>query len=139
VLTSNRKAGGRELAHSGTTFAWLGGGRSPRGGAVTQTVTIPTSCRNATLTFWRHIDTTERRSKGAVDKLTVKLASRTGAMLATLATYSNLDAANGYRRTTLNLSGHAGQTVTVSFNASERDRGGLTTDFCIDDASLGVA
>ena len=135
VIADNRQAAGAEVAHSGSAFAWLGGSRAPRG-TVSQTIRVPAACHTATLSFWRHIDTTERRSKGAVDRLTVKLFGGGGRVLATLASYSNLDASSGYRRASFSLVGFAGQTVTLRFSASDANRGGRATDFCIDDTAL---
>ncbi|MGE5287039.1 MAG: hypothetical protein ACM3ML_07525 [Micromonosporaceae bacterium] len=41
--------------------------------------------------FWLHIDTAETSATTAYDKLTVRVISSAGTVLATLATYSNLD------------------------------------------------
>ena len=134
AIVSNRQAGGAEVAYSGSSFAWLGGRRAAHG-ILSQTITIPAGCKTATLRFWRHIDTTER-AKRAVDKLTVQLIGHGGAVLATLATYSNLGAARGYHEAAFNLVGFAGQTVTLRFRASDANRTGHETNFCIDDTAL---
>lgn len=57
-------------------------------------------------------------------------------MLTTLAAYSNLDHNTGYTQHTVDVSGYAGQTVTVKFTGTETDTSGGTTDFVIDDTAL---
>lgn len=49
-----------------------------------------------TLSFWLHIDTDETTTSKINDTLKVQVLGTTGKMLATLATYSNLDAALRY-------------------------------------------
>jgi hypothetical protein len=138
AVITNKKAGKKEVAYKGSQFAWLGGSRLPTGGTVSQTVTIPANCNTETVMFWRHIDTNQPKSKGAVDKLTVKLLRTNGSVLKTLAKYSNLNAAKGYKSTKIKLSGYAGQKVKLSFSTSLPNKGGKTTNFCIDDTSLKV-
>ena len=68
---------------------------------------------------------------GLRDKLTVTLGSTT------LATYSNLNHAAGYQQHTFNVSGLAGQTVTLTFKGVEDSS--LQTSFVIDDTALNVS
>ncbi len=58
---------------------------------VSQAVAIPAASA-ATLTFWLQIATLETSDFTKYDTLTLRLKSPTGGTLATLATYSNLDA-----------------------------------------------
>jgi len=62
-----------------------------------------------------------------------------GAVLATLATYSNLNANNHYVQESFNVSAYAGQKITVKLTGIETDGGGGTTDFVIDDTALSQA
>src|SRR4029077_8267243 len=80
--------GPSEPAHSGTWDAWLDGYGSSHTDSVSQSVTVPSGCSTYTLSFWLHIDTAERTTTTAYDKLTVTLGS------STLATYSNLNKAS---------------------------------------------
>ena len=64
--------------------------------------------------------------------MTVK--SSTGAVLGTLATYSNLNKASGYATRTFSLLPYKGQTVTLSFAMTE-DASAQTT-FTIDKVSV---
>ena len=55
----------------------------------------------------------------------------------TLATYSNLNKAAGYVQRSFNVSGFAGQTVTLKFTGTED--GSLQTSFVVDDTALNVS
>jgi Thermolysin metallopeptidase, alpha-helical domain/Putative Ig domain len=120
-----------EPAHSGVNSAYLDGYGTTHTEAINQSVTIPAGCTTYTLSFWLHIDTAETTTSTAYDKLTVKLGSTT------LATYSNLNKNSGYAQKSFNVSGQAGQTVTLSFSGSEDSS--LQTSFVIDDTALNVS
>jgi hypothetical protein len=57
-------------------------------------------------------------------------------VLATLATYSNVNAASGYTVHTANLAAYVGQTVTIKFTGTEDSS--LQTSFVLDDVTLTV-
>jgi subtilase family serine protease len=122
-------ASGSEAPHGGTYFAWMDGYGSAHTDTLSQTVTVPSGCTSATLSFWLKIDTAETSST-AYDKLTVKVGSTT------LATYSNLNKA-AYTQRSFNLTGYAGQSVTVTFTGIED--ASLQTSFVIDDVALSVS
>lgn len=127
VITS--RAG--ESAHGGTSFAWLDGVGSTHTDTLSQSVTIPSGCSTATLTFWLHIDTDETTSSTAYDKLTAKIGSTT------LATYSNLDQNTGYVQKSIDVSAFAGQTVNLAFTGTEDYS--LQTSFVLDDIALNTS
>jgi hypothetical protein len=102
---------------------------------VAQTVTIPAGCK-ATLSYWLHADSTEKTTTAKPDTFTVQLLNSGGTVRATLATYSNLDAATGYKQHSSDISAYAGQTVTVKFSGTETDANGGTTSFVIDDTTV---
>ncbi|PKV83633.1 M1 family aminopeptidase [Streptomyces sp. TLI_146] len=120
-----------QSAHGGTTFAWLDGVGSTHTDTLSQSVTIPSGCGTATLTFWLHIDTAETTSSTAYDKLTAKIGSTT------LATYSNLNKNTGYIQKSLDVSAFAGQTVNLSFTGTEDSS--LQTSFVVDDVALNTS
>jgi hypothetical protein len=120
-----------EPAHSGVNSAYLDGYGTTHTEAVSQSVTIPAGCTTYSFSFWLHIDTAETTTSVAYDKLTVTLGSTT------LATYSNLNKNSGYAQKTFNVSGFAGQTVTLTFSGSEDSS--LQTSFVIDDTALNVS
>jgi aminopeptidase S len=94
-------------------------------------VSIPATCASASLNFWLHIDTAETTTTTAFDTLTVRVAGTA------VASYSNLNAATGYTKRTVNLSAYIGQTVAVSFTGTE---GSIEqTSFVVDDTALTVS
>lgn len=117
-----------QSAHGGSSYAWLDGVGSTHTDTLSQSVTVPSGCATATLTFWLHIDTDETTSSVAYDKLTAKIGATT------LATYSNLDDATGYVQKSLDVSAYAGQSVTLSFTGTEDSS--LQTSFVLDDIAL---
>ncbi|MFI0719437.1 glycosyl hydrolase family 8 [Streptomyces sp. NPDC021224] len=124
-----------EPAHSGSWDAWTNGDESPDTDTVAQQVTIPAGCA-ATLSYWLHVDTTENTTTARPDTFTVQLLDPAGTVLTTLATYSNLDHANGYTQHTADVSAYAGRTVTLRFTGTETDANGGTTSFVLDDTAL---
>ncbi|MER6571317.1 M1 family aminopeptidase [Streptomyces sp. NPDC001093] len=120
-----------ETAHGGSSYAWLDGVGSTHTDTLSQSVTIPSGCDAATLTFWLHIDTDETTSSVAYDKLTARIGSTT------LATYSNLDENTGYVQKSVDVSAYAGQTVTLSFTGTEDSS--LRTSFVLDDIALDTS
>ncbi|MER5536446.1 M1 family aminopeptidase [Streptomyces mirabilis] len=120
-----------QSAHGGTSFAWLNGVGSTHTDTLSQSVTIPSGCSSATLTFWLHIDTAETTSSTAYDKLTAKIGSTT------LATYSNLNKATGYVQKSFDVSAFAGQTVSLAFTGTEDPS--LQTSFVLDDIALATS
>jgi PKD repeat protein len=134
VLCSNSTCPG-ETAHSGSWFAWLDGYGFTHTDTATQKVSIPAGKATATLAFYLHIDTQEVGSI-AYDTLRVEVLNSSGSVLATLATYSNVNAASGYSLKSLNMNAWIGQTVQVRFLGHED--ASLATSFVIDDVTLTV-
>src|SRR5207248_1252301 len=97
-----------EAAHSGTWKAWLCGYGTAHSDNIVQTVTLASTVTTATLTFWLHIDTAETTTTTAFDTLRVQIRNSSGAVLATLATYSNLNKNTGYAQKSFDLSGYKG-------------------------------
>jgi hypothetical protein len=124
-----------ETAHSGSWKAWLDGYGSTHTDTLYQQVIIPSSATSATLTFWLHIDTAESGST-AYDTLKVQIRNSAGTVLATLATYSNANAASGFSQKSFNLLTYKGQTVQVYLVGAEDTT--LQTSFVVDDFALNV-
>ncbi|MET0319882.1 MAG: M4 family metallopeptidase, partial [Duganella sp.] len=122
-----------QRAYEGSRYAWLGGNGKRTTETLSQGVSIPASAASATLTFALHIDTDERGSR-PYDKQVVAVKNSAGAVLGTLATYSNANAADGYQLRTLDVSAYRGQNVTLSFTATEDSS--QQTSFVIDKVSL---
>ena len=135
VACTNSTCSG-ETAHAGTGFAWLNGYGSAHTDTVSQGVAIPSGKTSATLAFYLHVDTAETTTSTAYDTLKVQVLNSSGTVLATLATYSNLNAASGYVLKSLNLTPYIGQTVTIKFTGTEDSS--LQTSFVLDDVTLTV-
>jgi subtilase family serine protease len=126
VITNDSTA-----AHAGSYYAWLDGYGSKHTDTLSQSITIPSTCTSATLTFYLKVTTSETSTSTAYDTLTVKAGSTT------LATYSNLNAATSYAQRSLNLTSFIGQTVTILFTGTEDSS--LATSFRIDDTAANVS
>ena len=124
-------SGTGQSAHGGSSYAWLDGTGGTHTDTLSQSVTIPSGCATATLTFWLHVDTAETTSSTAYDKLTAKIGGTT------LATYSNLDENTGYLQKSFDVSSFTGQTVSVAFTGTEDSS--LQTSFVLDDIALDTA
>jgi hypothetical protein len=123
-------------ARTGTWKAWLDGYGVSHTDTLYQQVTIPSTATAATLTFWLHIDTTETTTVTAFDTLRVQIRNSSNTVLATLATYSNLNKAAGYLQKSFSLAPYIGQTIRVYFLGVEDSS--LQTSFVIDDTALNV-
>jgi len=125
-----------EPPHSGNWDAWLDGYGTTHTDTATQQVSIPSTITTATLSFWLHIDTAETTTTTAFDTLKVQVLNTSNTVLATLGTFSNLNAVNGYLQHSFNMSSFKGQTVKIRFVGSEDSS--LQTSFVIDDVALNV-
>jgi hypothetical protein len=123
-----------EAPHAGTWKAWMDGYGSAHTDTLSQQVTIPAGA-TASLSFWLHIDTGETGTT-AFDKLQVQIRNTSNTVLATLATYSNVNAAAGYRQVSFDVSSFQGQTVKVFLTATED--ASLQTSFVVDDFALNA-
>jgi len=121
-------------AHGGSWKAWLNGYGSVHTDTVYQTVTIPAAATQASLSFWLDVVTDETSTTQAWDTLSVQLRNSSDAVVATLATYSNLQGPGGYSQKTFDLSAYKGQTLRIYFKGVEGTQ--TATSFLIDDVSL---
>ncbi len=119
--------------HSGIAYMIVNGVNSSSG-TLYQTVTIPAGGGN--LNFWLNITTSE--APGTIyDRLFIEVRSTSGTLLATLATFSNVNSgtAGVYVLTgPYNLSSFAGQTVRIQFRGTNDIT--LPTSFRVDDVSV---
>ena len=120
-------------AHAGTMAAWLDGYGTSHTDSVYQDVTIPSTVTSASLSFWLKITTSETTTTTAYDTLKVQVRNTAGTVLATLATYSNLNA-GAYSQKTFSLTAYRGQTVRIYFLGVEDVS--LATSFFVDDTSV---
>jgi hypothetical protein len=121
----------KEPPHTGTWDAWLDGYGKATTDTLSQTVSIPSSCTGATLTSWLHIDTAETTTTKKYDTLTLTANGTT------VASFSNLNKANGYAQHSINLATYIGQSVTLTFTGVEDALD--QTSFVLDDTALNVS
>lgn len=121
---------------TGTYKAYLNGYGTTRTEFAYQDITIPATACSATLSFWTLITTSETTTTTAYDKLTIQIRNTAGTVLATLATYSNLNKGTAYVQRTFDLAAYKGQTVRIYFNGTED--ASLKTSFFIDDTALNI-
>ncbi|PTL78734.1 S8 family serine peptidase [Vitiosangium sp. GDMCC 1.1324] len=122
-------------ARTGSYKAWLDGYGSSHTDTIYQQVTIPSTACSASFSFWVKVTTSETEAV-AYDTLTVQVQNSSGTALATLATYSNLDASTGYVQKSFDLSAYKGQTIRVYFKGVED--ASLKTSFFLDDAAVSI-
>jgi hypothetical protein len=125
-----------EPPHGGTWDAWMDGYGSAHTDSILQTVTIPSTATTATLSFWLHVDTAETTTTTQYDKLQVQIRNSSGTVLATLATYSNLDHNTGFAQKSFSVLSYKGQTIQVYLVGTEDAQ--LQTSFVVDDFALNV-
>jgi len=124
-----------QTAYDGTKMAKFCGTGSQMSVSLYQTVIIPANATTAVLSFALHVETKET-SGTARDTLVVQIRNSSGAILKTLATYSNLNAATGYKLYSLDLGAYKGQTIQVYFVGAEDSA--LATGFILDKVNLLV-
>ena len=120
--------------HGGTGYIYFGVNNSVTGQAY-QTVSIPTNAAG-TLNFWLNVTSSETTTTTQYDKLFVEVRNTSGTLLATLATYSNLNKTTqgNYSLKSFNVAAYKGQTVRVQFRSTMDSS--ITSTFRVDDVSL---
>ncbi|RJS20689.1 serine protease [Corallococcus sp. H22C18031201] len=121
---------------TGTYKAWLNGYGSSHSDSLYQQVTVPSTACSASLSVWVKITTSETTTTTVYDTLAIQVQNSAGAVLGTLATYSNLDKGTAYVQRTFDLSAYKGQTVRISFKGTEDAAD--ATSFFLDDTALNV-
>ena len=119
--------------HGGTGYIYFGVNNNVSGQTY-QTVTIPTTA-TGNLTFWFNCSSQEGITT-AYDFLYVEVRNTSGALLQTVATYSNKDktTAGNYSQKSFSLAAYRGQTIRLQFRCTTDFS--LSTTFRIDDVSL---
>ncbi|GAB2875484.1 hypothetical protein GCM10027277_50900 [Pseudoduganella ginsengisoli] len=123
-------------ARTGSYKAWLNGYGSAHTDTLYQQVAIPSTASTASLSFWLKVSSDETTTTQAYDTLKVQVRNTSGAVLATLATYSNLNKGASYVQRTFNLDAYKGQTVRIYFEGIEGST--VQTSFLIDDVAVNV-
>jgi hypothetical protein len=129
-------ANSASTARTGNWRALLGGKGTTTTHTLYQQLTIPSTACAASLKFWLKITTAETTTSTQYDKLFVEVQNSSGTVLATLATYSNLNKGTAYVERSFDLSAYKGQTIRVNLKATEDFS--LQTSFFVDDTSLTI-
>jgi len=123
-------------SRNGTGYLIVNGTNSSSGSAY-QTITIPSGTAPS-LTFGLNITTSETTTTTIFDRFFVEVRSTSGTLLATLATFSNLNRSSAAGVYTLrggySLASFAGQTVRIQFRGTTDSS--LITSFRVDDVSV---
>ena len=130
VITSDAS----QAAHAGSWKAWLNGYGAAHTDSVYQQVAIASTVTSATLKFWLKVASDETTTTTAYDTLKVQVRNSSGTVLATLATYSNLNKGTTFLEKTFDLSAYKGQTVRIYFEGIEGST--VATSFVVDDVTL---
>jgi hypothetical protein len=134
VLSGSAARSTGSFPHSGTGYLIVASANSQTGAAYQQ-ISIPSGSAPS-LTFWLNVTSSETTTTTQFDRLFIEVRNTSGALLGTLATFSNLNkgSAGAYvLRGPFSLSGFAGQTVRIQFRATEDSS--LATSFRVDDVS----
>ena len=105
-------------------------------GYVYQQVTIPANACSATLSFWSRVVTSETTTTSQRDTLSVEILNSSGAVLKTLAKYSNLNKTSTYTQKIFSLIAYKGQTIRIRFRGVEDQA--RKTAFLIDETALNI-
>jgi hypothetical protein len=123
-----------QAARTGSYKAWLNGYGAAHTDTLYQQITIPANSTTATLSFWLKVVSNETTTSQAYDTLKVQIRNSSNTVLATLATYSNLNKGSSYLKKTFDLSAYKGQTIRIYFLGVEGST--VETSFLIDDVSV---
>jgi Zn-dependent metalloprotease len=132
VISGSTQRSTGTFPHSGVAYMILGINNSSTS-TLYQTVTVPSG---GNLNFWLNITTSE--APGTIfDRLFIEVRSTSGTLLATLATFSNVNSGTAgvyVLRGPYSLASFAGQTVRIQFRATNDIT--LPTSFRVDDVSV---
>lgn len=120
--------------YAGSAYAWLLGYGKTTKQYLYQGVTIPSNVASANLTFQLRVNTAETTKSTKYDTMNLYVVNGQGSILATLATYSNLDASASFVRRSFDMSKYKGQNVYLYFQGQEDNT--AQTSFVIDNVSL---
>jgi hypothetical protein len=121
--------------HSGIAYSILGGGNN-NSHTEYQQITIPAGC-SKNLSFWLNVTSSETTTTTQFDRIFIEVRSTSGTLLATLATFSNLNKGTSgvyVLRGPYSLASFAGQTVRIQFRATTDVS--LVTTFRVDDVTV---
>jgi len=121
-------------AQAGSWLAWLDGYGSAHTDTLAQTVTIPSTCKNAVFTYWVEVNSTTTNTKNA---LVLDVLNSSGTVVQTVPVATAANNGSSYVEYTTSLASYIGQTITVKFVGTEVSGG--NTSFFEDSNALNVS
>ena len=119
-------------AQAGSWLAWLDGYGAAH--TDTETVTIPSNCKNATFTYWVEVNSTTTNTN---NKLVLEVLNSSGTVLQTVPVVTAANNGSHYVQFTTNLGSYIGQKITLKFIGTEVSGG--NTSFFEDSNALNVS
>jgi subtilase family serine protease len=121
-------------AQAGSYLAWLDGYGSSHTDTLAQTVTIPSTCKNATFTYWVEVNSTTTNTN---NKLVLEVLNSSGTVLGTTTVATAANNSSHYTEYSTNLGSYIGQKITVKFIGTEVSGG--NTSFFEDSNAINVS
>ena len=124
-----------EVASQGAGYGWLGGGDN-RGDFLRQDIILPENAEQISLQYDVAVVSDEPSTAPARDTMHVDLVDiATGAVLARLATYTNIDADAFWRESeSIDLTRYKGRKVALMFSATTNESN--PTSFVVDEVKM---
>ncbi|MCI0556282.1 MAG: M12 family metallo-peptidase, partial [Anaerolineae bacterium] len=117
--SSNINNGTKYPARSGSWKAQLNGRGSTSTRWISQALTLPSNACSVSFTFYLRVATAETTTTLRKDRLKVQVLTNTGAVLKTIATYSNLNKSTGYLKKSFSLTSYRGKNIKIRFYGTE--------------------
>jgi hypothetical protein len=102
---------------------------------MSEVLNIPANLSRAELSVYLWV-VTKGNKKTATDLLTVEIRDKSGVLLETVGTFSNLDESPTYSKRRFDVSRYRGATIRIAFKGVQKQ--GPPTWFLLDDAALNV-
>ena len=135
VLASSTSA---HASQAGSYLAWLDGYSKAHVDTLAQTVAIPSTCVNATLTYWVEVNSTvTNTTQQAENTLVLQVLNSSGTVQQSTTVATAANNGTSYVEYSANLAPYIGQSITIKFTATEVSGG--NTQFLEDTNGLNVS
>lgn len=125
-------------AQAGDYLAWIDGYSEAHVDTLAQTVTIPSTCVSANLTYWVEVNSTvTNATKQAENNLVLEILNSSGTVEQSTTVATAANNGDGYVEYSASLASYIGQTVTIKFIGTEVSGG--NTQFLEDSNALNVS
>jgi len=120
-------------AQAGSWLAWMDGYGEAHTDSIAQTVTIPSTCVSAVLTYWVEVNSNTTNTS---NKLVLEVLNSSGTVLQTVPVATAANNGTKYVEYTTSLGSYIGQKITLKFIGTEVNGG--NTSFFEDSNALNV-